>query len=1049
MANPYDPEDKDKDLNSLPRDELDKLEHKYSTSEDEAEDKKIEDGEDPDALPRQGMGRKLREHGQAAEAEETAALDEKIKKEWAKATAEDEAAGNSLYMPTKKGEKVSFWGKLNKRRKWLIGAAAAGGLTIALVALLLSFLNISKFDFLVSNIDNRVFARFTSVADRRSSKWVQAYVSVRLLEWGDQRGEGAMRNNQLFRSNAVDTNHPFTDWYRTMRTSNFEQELLEKNGIKFVSVADANGQVRPGYINLNGERAIDIPILNADFEAIGRGDIAAFDRFGQYLDFDTFDNDRQARRAIKRVVNDNTRFYQVVERRMYRKAIQNMTGVRSWRFFEDTRNRIDARAINIRNKIITAAIPETVTAGKFLRCMMGMATCQKSVDQLHSQYRAATGEIIGVDNCDAACEDAKTRSDVPDYDPNSDPNNPQRSRVPVERPNPDCPPAPPCNLPPITVIEDAPNLELTPRELEVLNFMKGAIGKAAFTGISLINIIELLELLEGVDGALSGGLTKMVAVARGTQAMGLYQSSKTARDQVKAGNPNSEELDEYLETYDTVARSEGWTEVMRGEGDPTQLTDNAESRRYCGKENQDFIVNPDNAKAASEQFHYLCDDKQIGGGSRAASISGAYTRIFQPILGPITDAYGGLKSAEGGILGRAIAFGYSIWETVANAVANAFIAIIRFVGWGESLKKVEVAMESLVAKIAGFLGAGPILSEQEPVGVLMNWMIQGGAFTAETVSRTLGALATTTTTRSSTQAIVAQYQNSKLEDASLSERYLSTTNPESLASQGFYKASELGQSGIVAKLFDVKGVLKQITSNITSLFDRSAGAQDFDGYEGADFAGIQTYDFPEECINLNPLLTGPTNATNIFSVFNQFGIEGSLSDWGATAQEQWAVVNSTEKFYDYLYGKVADRDDPDEVTLLVYNCNLLDTSIRGGLGYLYGYKNDNGLEEPAPAAPGGPGDGGGPDACDRLAVFNDPEDGSWPYSSDTEYMDTNNPPPSGQGSNYAQNVAAPVRFPAVCLGGGDDRHDLSYTKKEGGAYFDGTGQKFSDRGLKE
>lgn len=840
---------------------------------------------------------------------------------------------------------ATVWGRLGRRRKWALGAGAGGGITIIAILAFFSILGNFKLDLLISNIDQRVFLRFTSVADRRSSKWVQSYLTVRMTQWGDGNAPGQIDNNQFFRSNRVDTNSPFTDWYRTMRTSRFEQELFEKRGIKFTSIARLDGKVRQGYININGEKPITVNISQAQFDAIGKGDIEEINKFSKYFDFDDFDNDRQARRAIKRVVNDNTRFFQILERRMYRKAIQSMTGVRSWRFFEDTRNKLDEKKINIRSKIITAAIPETTMAGKFLRCMMGMANCQRSVDPKNPGYRATVTEITGADICDEACENDKTK-EVPDYDKSSDPDNPQKNKVEIDDPD--------CTVQPCKKIKvAAPDLELTPREAEILKFMRASIT-GVFVGISLINIIETLEMLDAIDDALSGGLTKMVAVARGVQAMGLYQTGKTSRDQKNSGNVNSAELNQFMQVFDTVSSGEGWTKVITGNGDTTKITKSPESEEYCSKENQEFITNPNNTKAASKQFHYLCPAKQIGGGSTAASIEATYKSTFGLILGPITTAWDGLKNAEGGILGRAIAFTYKILETALNKTANAIIAIIRFTIGAESLKKIEVAMTALVAKIASFLGAGPILSGNDPAGVFFNWMVQGGAYTAENVARHTGGMATTPETQAVAQSLAANYRATQQEEASVFERYLSTSNPDSLSSQGLLALSEEGYSGATAKFFGLGNIFKNFASAIVKPFQKPANAAEFTGYEGSNFAGIQTFDYPQKCIDLDPLTAGPTDGTNIFQVLDDYDIPASPSDWGSTTKEQWEVVNNSDAFYDYLYYKV-NSEDPDEITLKVYNCNLLDTSIRGGLGYLYGYTKDNGLDESTSSTTSGGG----------------------------------------------------------------------------------------------
>jgi hypothetical protein len=86
--------------------------------------------------------------------------------------------------------------------------------------------------------------------------------------------------------------------------------------------------------------------------------------------------------------------------------------------------------------------------------------------------------------------------------------------------------------------------------------------------------------------------------------------------------------------------------------------------------------------------------------------------------------------------------------------------------------------------------------------------------------------------------------------------------------------------------------------------------------------------------------------------------------------------------------------------------------------------------------------GGGGGGCDRAAVFGDHGDGKWGYSSDTEYMEKNNPM---TGSNFAPGVAAPVKFPGGCRGpGSDNAYDGSYIRDG----VDGAGNRYDDKGLK-
>jgi hypothetical protein len=197
-----------------------------------------------------------------------------------------------------------------------------------------------------------------------------------------------------------------------------------------------------------------------------------------------------------------------------RKDIQNMTGVRDWRFFETTRDKVDNKRIEIRNKILTKAIPENVTAGKYLLCLFGISDCRLSDDPSDPQYNSESnlnGEDKFLDN----------QADI-------DKSGNQAGKV------------------------DFPG---------VAEIMKQLIGKLNL-GVS---IIQNLDMLSRVNKAItSNQLSKGVSIARGVQAMGLYQVFETSRDQMKSGQLTSTEVNQFMQVVGPVSHGEGWTKVITG-----------------------------------------------------------------------------------------------------------------------------------------------------------------------------------------------------------------------------------------------------------------------------------------------------------------------------------------------------------------------------------------------------------------------------------------------------------------------------------------------------
>lgn len=1231
MANKsYDPEkdfevpDHQKNLDLASEAELEKLRKKYSTYEDEAEDRAVDSGENPDNLQRHGMGRKLRLQDEANEAKKDAELQNKLSSAWSNATAQtnNDQDNQTLYKPggdKNKGKFSGYFSGLSRQKKLLLAGGASMSAFIILFLTLFGFLNFFKLDNLMSNVTIKSFARFNAAADDRSDKWIRAYFMLRLT-----RLEGTGNydpDSEYFRAYRVDTNNPIKDWYNTLRTSNFEADL-QKKGIAFVNRDTPDG-VRFQVLSINNGETI----MGLDLADVEGGNLAEKLRNNPELvrkvDMDVnlrnAGSSREARKIIKEVVHENTRFYQVLQRRMYRKAIANMTGVKSWRFFETTRDNIQNTKVDIRNRVVAKAFPETTRAGKFVNCLFGITFCTGSSDTSDPQYRASTATLrgdTGTRDCDGASNDCTPDYRQVDASGNQlydepDPNDPDSVRTP--RP------------------------DVTAEKLayeDTANALKAIVGRTGGSLVAAFSFLSWLQILSNFNTMIqTNSLSKMVMVARGVQAMALYQVMTTARDQIKSGDLSAEEHNQLMQIISNAANSEGFSKVIRGNGDPAVMEPSRERTQYCSKENQAFLANPDNEEEANQQYHYLCPEKQIGANSNARKFEETVDKYFGPLLRLAGGAFTALTQ-DTGILGRLVATTLSVTDWLAEKAVQGLIAFMGATGFQNSLSKIQTAMFRVMNAMVAFLGAGSIYGENgyAPSGVLFNWAVQGGAFGGEATLRDRGAGLTNNQTRAIAEGKTLTYLSEAEASLSLYERYASTDNVNSLASKSLFAVSDIEPSNLLKNLFGAGGSLFK---SFGKMFSPGTEAANWDVYAASKFADIPTYDYPQECYNLDPLtMDSPLRdeagnlSTNIFEEFRENGITGkSLADWGATPAEQWAVATDSTKFYNYLYDVVnasSFKDKPDQITLQVYNCSLLDSAVRTGIANVYGYTKDDGYpENTTPLGgneqgdganksvyiigdsltvgmrnPGGleqkltangwivngiqamvgetvgsalgrmtdrqaisssdavmvalgtnhvgasaeafsadiqrmvarikslnpdaeiiwvnaytrnnnydgvnnainsqssslgykvidwraearanagrypfandgihhtaagysakadfivaqlgpgqrPSGGGSGGECDRDTYFPGYEEGG--YSSDTEYMERNNPAPSGQGSNYGQG-AAPIKYPGACRGpGSDDAYDLSYTRSDGGAYVDSTGQRFDGRGLK-
>jgi hypothetical protein len=874
MATSTLPEENTQEDHNPGQDEFDKLMSKnFSPGDERAMEERAKDGAIDDNV-----------EGKKASSEKSAE-NQNTSSEQNNSVAHEDTLGNGYKAGSDKNKQKGFLQDLRKRRGLLTGAGLFGGGIVALIIVIFSFLNVFKLDDMMSNIDQKTFSRYNAAADRRSDKWIQSYLFLRLMQL---KGNGVDPDSEYFRATKVDTDNPIKDWYHTLRTSDFEKDLA-KQGIVFADKSAGNGFTF-SVLQVNGH---DVAGLTASDVRNGalvdklRNDPTFVKAKLAEVDMSSPGSNKDARVLIKQHIKENAHFTSVIKRRQVRKDIQNMTGVRDWRFFETTRDKVDNKKIEIRNKILTKAIPENVTAGKYLLCLFGISDCRLSDDPSDPQYNSESnlnGEDKFLDN----------QADI-------DKSGNQAGKV------------------------DFPG---------VAEIMKQLIGKLNL-GVS---IIQNLDMLSRVNKAItSNQLSKGVSIARGVQAMGLYQVFETSRDQMKSGQLTSTEVNQFMQVVGPVSHGEGWTKVIQGSGDPSKLTKNEKSKQYCSEENQAKIEN--NPTLGNKQFAYLCPAKQIGGASTALSLEDAYKNSIGGVLGPILEKYDSIRHAP--VIGQFVDFVNSIVNTISGVITSLLQDVLKAIGLQDDVQK---AVAWLFNSVAAFLGAGPILNGNEAAPVFMNWLVQGGAFTAEASARASGASATTPDSKLFAMQTTEQFQNEQNASMSNFDKYLSLSNPNSPAANTALAISDLSGEQIADKLTNFGLMFRTIGNGFAAMFTKHSLAATGKGYGGSDFAGIQTFDFPKQCYNRLPVSQTTKDGTNIQQVLA--GIHVQIPDSDLT----WDLVNNKDDWYHYVYDKIGDRSDADTIAKQIYNCNLIDTRVRGGVAYVYGYTDDDGLDDSAVAS---------------------------------------------------------------------------------------------------
>ena len=840
-----------------------------------------------------------RDHLKDLSKEEASGGDSSENKESQSAELHDSDKSKSLYKePSSRKERFGLRLNNSKNLKRYLIFGGIGASLVAVIIALLSFLSVFKLDGLMSNIEQRAFLRHQSALNNRSSKWMSAYIEARMMDWGDSP-DLSKNENTLFRSNKVDTNNPFTDWYKTLRATNFEQQVFEQHGIKFTSAIGPNGRAKPGFIDINGEKPIPVNISNNDIDLIQAGDIKTLNYYQDYFNLETFNNNKEARKAIKEVVNANTHWTQAYKRRFLRKAIQNMTGVTDWKFFETTRDKITDKRIDIRNRILNKMLPDDNLLTRLVKCMYGLTTCKANSDVASPEDRVTSGDI-------AALEEKARVSD---------------------------------NTPGETNTESKLGLPADLEKAGMSDALKNILTKAGIIQ-QILNIPQTLDMLSFVNNNISN-LVKLVVVARGAQAAGLFQEFETSRDQIKTGQVSSVEVNAFMENIDTAANSSGYTQVIEGTGAApgTAVTGGACSQDAQALEEK----NPEEFKKQYGNFAPLCADQQISNASNAQKIQDDYRSTIGRVVGPIVAAWSGVKSIP--IVGTVINILEKFTNLIGSLLGTIVGAVLNALGLQDN---VQAAIAWVFAKTSNFLGI-TILKGYESGGTIMNWLVQGGAYTAESSSRMEGASLTNQASQAAAQSAIAQYQSDQSEDTNLYDRVASLDNPNSLVFKGATALSGFQSNPSDALMNGLAGMWRNAGHGLSMIFGGHllAATPDGYGYSASKFAGIQTYDYPQQCYDLDPVQEHPLDGTNAIQVLQAAGIPISSEDYDKL--NSWDVERNSDTFYDTIYSIIPDSvAAPDAIAEQIYNCNLLDTAVRGSLGYLFGYDDGTGLAESVP-----------------------------------------------------------------------------------------------------
>jgi hypothetical protein len=837
------------------------------------------------------------------------------------------------YKPTKEGAAI-LGGGFFKKRAAIFAATGVVGLLFSFGGFI-GFLNQFRLKHLMENFNFHAFARYNAAVDRRSDKWMRAYFQTRLLEWNGTNapdGDG----NTFFRANKVDTNHPFRDWYRTMRTSKFEADLLKTSGIRFASVVDSNGRIRPGRIDISG-RTVDIVPDGVDsFAVIDDLTPAQLDRVLGNIDgkvTEVFETDKAARRAIKDAVDKNTRKWQVIKRRHTRKAISNMTGVRDWRFFDKTRTRIEDKKAEFKRKMIKKVFGADSRSGKLSRCALGLASCSSTNDPNNPDNQRGQGSADPARQAD---------SDTPKLDEKGNPIEGsfeptdgsgfeaagRAAREGAEQLAKDEASE--------KVTEEATGkaTELTERRFNstLMEKIVKAIGGGGPVGAAKQFLDWTLKFENNLSKGPNGRSKIGDAVYMARLAGGLmlaYATFSTIADQMQSGEVDPAQVDAAMNYMDGANKSEAFSFVFEGQdfGDNPLQT---RTRSDGSVEKVDKCKEGDLFDA--DDYVPFCDSYKPNGGTKISGLEDAWnTYVSDSPLGAVLQAY---KKAKDNIVGR---FFSAIGNLVGDVLGNILSPIMDALGLTDLIGG---AAAWLSERVLSWIGVKPCMTGAEDTGGMApNCILGGAAGSAESAARTAGGVFSFVGSNAYnySQQLAIDYVKEQYDSMSVYDRYFALDNPHSYSANLLFSFSfNTSLQGTVGNLVSLRGNLLKGFGMLGGIFGGRALAADDSALirDTSTFSGVDHYVIPKECVeDLDPLdpdyYQKATNST--------------------TVAHDAATLGTTDAFSAALYSKNGDSLSRGEIEDIynTYNCAALDNVVKGGLGGIYGFNNDDGYKASA------------------------------------------------------------------------------------------------------
>lgn len=831
-------------------------------------------------------------------ASERAALGKKLG-QTAKTAHEEDMAG--LYKG-KKGKSPSksksALSDIKKNLKIAGGVIGVGGTILGIALGIFGFLNSFKLDHILANVEVETFVHFNAQFSRRSDNYLRGYMRARL---GQYEGTHDADSNLFFRGSSDDLNPITRQWYTTMLGN---ESAIFGNDVIFTSMVQPDGTIKPARINLAGSN-IDFLVDDALVQQARDGDIDAVNRLGasidNELDVQLFDNDQAARRSLRADLRKRTRWYQVLKRRRTRKVIQSVTGIRDWRMFEKTHERVDKRLFNMQRKVLRKVFPDSTRLGRFMGCILGSNACSGSdpnnpdnldpnahLDPDADNTRTdgtrvdTDGDGVADSVVDGSDTDLGEGDEIVDEafdevfaDP--DPNAPGDGSLPG-------------------------NLKVAQY---IRRFITSRITRSASSVWALANVItDVHNLLKGGEDS---ALSRMVYANKQAQLIGYSTALGIGRDQLKRGGLVADELNDFYALAEGAENSEGWLAVIGQR--------NVVGAQSVSGFNTNDICNTPSEERGKTGFAPYCPAFKPGSSRGASAAVGYSESAFFPVGQVIAASVGAVNdSIIGGI--------FDVVEGVVGEVVSPIVS---------GLLTVFPAVTDLAAQLGellvNYVGAGPIWDFE--TNDFINVLVGGMVGTAATHTRQMGGIFTNLLSYEDQQfnkQMVADYIEDEASTTSFYDKFASLSNQRSIASRMLFGVSVLSTHNL-ASSFTSTFTTGNLFGNLVGV----ASAQNNIDNELNELTGQAAVEMPAVCFGDVFDRTNPADMTNADEVL---GIPIT-----------WDLVSDNTNLFEAVYAELEGDDNAESVAETIYNCAEFDKQVMEALGATSGFTVDDGLSD--------------------------------------------------------------------------------------------------------